>query len=129
MNCAKCEPYADHFVVRGTCTVRWRGKSFDGDQALGNLGLALMQTLGYPPSGFLEFSKRVKVTPFREAPAEPATTGGLVSVAPQDGEGETWEFHVAVRDSIEPISRARLRESARRALDRSRNFKAAEIVE
>lgn len=129
MPCPKCSPFAEHFVLRGHCKVRWRGKSFDGDQALGNVGLALMQALGYPASGFLEFSKRVKVTPFREATPPAQTTGGLTQVAPQTGEGEWWEFHVAVKDEVEPALVARMKEAGRRALDRSRNFELAAVVE
>ncbi len=127
MFCRSClADFPHHFIIEGSASSRWRGKSFDAEEAEGLLGLALSRELGVSikdPAGFERFALAFSIRTLRESVEEnPATPIPA-------GEGERWWFHIGVRDAAGPReTAARFEEPARAAVAKARNFRDARIL-
>lgn len=125
--CPRCgRTFPAHVAVRALCAARWRGASFDGEQARANVGLAVADALGVnlrEPGAVERFTQDVVVRAHRSrtdlnpsAPFEPRA------------EPEWWEFHVGFVTAVRAEDAERAARAAQQAVDRSRNFSRAEPV-
>ncbi len=124
--CRSClADFPDHFVVEARARSRWRGKSFDAEEAQSELGLALAGIMGVSISdvkGFERFARAFTIKTVREA----------VDLNPDtpiaEGEGEKWWFHVGIRERFPDDVLARMRTQASTAVAASRNFAEAHVL-
>lgn len=110
--------FPQHVVVRARCTKRWRGSNMDAQAAEGNVGAAVAEALGLTvrTSAQLEqFYRKAFVRAYgerRDATAEVANVD----------EGESFEFHVGLREPVAADVLASVEKAVRDAVARSRSF-------
>lgn len=118
--CPRClMRFAHHLVVRARCTKRWRGANFDQAAADGNVGAAVAGVLGLPVRTSRDLERFLEkafirsygqgLDPNPEAAFDPA-------------EGEAFEFHVGLREPLDPARVAEVQRAAREAVAKSRHF-------
>lgn len=115
--------FRHHFVVKARCTKRWRGANFDQAAAEGNVGAAVAAALGMGvrTSRDLEaFLRRAFVKSYGQG-LDPNPSAVF-----DPAEGESFEFHVGLREDFPPETVAALEKAARDAVTGSKNFVVAE---
>lgn len=110
-----------HVAIRARCAKRWRGANFDAAAAQGNVGAAVAEALGVArPSKDLEgFLSRAFVKAFDE----PLDRNPALEF--DASRGESWEFHVGLRQPVDDATFARVEKAAREAVASSRGFSLA----
>jgi hypothetical protein len=124
--CLACRrEFAHHLVLEARALARWRGKSFDADAAVGQIGLTMMDAMGLTPrkrGDFETFQRHVVVTPVREdLPENPEEKFDPAA-------GERYEFHVGIVHPTPPEQLETLRQAALAGLAQARDYRDARLV-
>lgn len=111
--------FQHHFVVKARCTKRWRGANFDAAAAQGNLGAAVAAALGLPArtSRDLEALLHHAVVKMYGEGLDPNPAAVF-----DPNVGESFEFHVGLRASLDADGLAKVEQAAREAIAKSRHF-------
>lgn len=121
--CPKClMTFPQHVVVKARCTKRWRGHNFDAAAAEGAVGAAVAKVLGLSVRTTAEleaFYRRAFVRCYGSG-LDP-NPGAAFDVL----QGEDYEFHVGLRETVDEKTFAAVEEAAREAVSSARNFAPA----
>ncbi|MHB8603824.1 MAG: hypothetical protein ACYDCK_01110 [Thermoplasmatota archaeon] len=121
--CDRCGgAFQAHFALAADAAVRWRGPSFDAAQAMGDIALAVAETLGVDaraPGAVEAFQRRVLVKPHR---ISDAAWNPREKFDPTK-EREPWEFHVGwLAEAPDEAGLARAKTAALTALAHAKGF-------
>lgn len=118
--CPKClMTFPQHVVVRARCTKRWRGHNFDAAAAEGAVGAAVAKVLGLSVRTTAEleaFYRRAFVRAYGQG-LDP-NPGAAFDVL----QGEDYEFHVGLREPVDPKTFGSVEAAVREAVGSARNF-------
>lgn len=113
--------FPHHLVVRARCAKRWRGANFDAAAAEGNVGAALAARWGIDVRA-KDGAERLLQRAFVRAYGERRDPNPAVAYDP--AQGEDFEFHVGLRESVSATELDALRAAVVAAIEASRNFRA-----